>query len=96
MTSTKPLNSQKVPSIQSGPGIPRLRKNEISGTRIIPSPSDSSIIPTSAQTIAMPNSARRAGDSREVNAMKNSRHRMKSRRCQGSPRKILGSMPRAK
>ena len=96
MTSTKPLNSQKVPSVQTGPGILRLTKNETSGTRIIPKCSNSSSMPTSAQIIAMPNSARRAGDSREVNAMKNSRHCMRSRRCQGSPLKIVGSMPRAK
>ena len=62
----------------------------------MPNPRNSSNIPTSAQTNAMPNSARRAGDSREVNAMKNSRQCIKNRRRQGSPLKVLGSIPRAK
>ena len=47
-------------------------------------------MPTSAQISAMPNSARRAGDSREVNAMKNSRHRMKQPAVPGESAEDLG------
>lgn len=92
----EPPNSQNVPSDQAGPGTEMFSTNGIRGTDVSPNPEKSSNSPISAQSMATPNSARRAGDNRGVTATKNNWDCASSRRCYGSPLSVSGSMPRAK